>query len=114
MSVPDYLKFEEGNPITEQFVGEYFQTLDLFGYFEKFRVHTDGTLWFTPTKIVPSTKMQPDVAAPELVKIEMPPVQVLLKDDIILTGDDCELIVTFANGVLASVTRFRGDDKTEP
>lgn len=103
MSVPDYLQFEEGNPIFEQFVGEYFQTLDLFGYFEKFRVRSDGTLWFTPTKIVPSAKMQWDVAAPELVKVEMRPVQILLNDEIILAGDDCRLTAKFVDGVLTSV-----------
>lgn len=113
MSVSDYLQFEEGNPISDQFLGEYFQTLDLFGHFEKFRVRSDGTLWFTPTKIVPSTKMQPDVAAPELVKIEMPPVQVLLNDDIILTGDDCILIAKFVIGVLASVTHCQRLGKTD-
>ncbi len=114
MSVPDYLKFEEGNQITKTFVGEVFQTFDLFGYFEKFHVRSNGTLWFTPTQLVPSQQMQRDDAAPELVKVEMRPVQILLNDDIILIGDDCTLIAEFVVGVLASVTYYQRSEKTVP
>lgn len=59
MAVPDFLRFEKGNPISAAFTGEWFETTGLFGYFEKYNVHRNGTIWLTPTEMVPTGRMQP-------------------------------------------------------
>ena len=103
MAVPDYIRFKNGNLMTEPFAGEWFQTTDLFGYFEKYQVHSDGTLWLTPTKVVPSERMQKKIDAPELKKIDLPEVQILFQGDIVLTGDTNSLVVGFCKGRLSSI-----------
>lgn len=107
MAVPDYLQFEEGNPISAAFTGEWFETTGLFGYFEKYRVRADGTLWLTPTQLTPSGKMQKDVDAPELVKVDRPEVQILLRSQVYLTGDKFELVVTFREGKVESIRELK-------
>ena len=103
MGVPDYLKFEKGNPQTDYLADEWFQTTDLFGYFEKYRVRPDGTLWLTPTKMVPSGRKQKDVDAHELVKVDCPEVQILLNSEVTLCNESEHLIARFTDGKIISI-----------
>lgn len=103
MSVPDYVRFEPGNPMTDHLTGEWFQTTDLFGYFEKYRIKSDGTIWLTPSRLIPSDEEKIGFDAPELVKIDLPEVQILLRSTIRLKSDVAEAVATFRDGLLESL-----------
>ena len=100
MAVPDYLYFELGNSISETYSGEWFQTDGLFGYFEKYCVNADGTIWLTPTQLAPTGRKQVGIDAPELAKIDRPPVRIMLDCDIELRGEQKHIIASFSDGVL--------------
>jgi len=100
MAVPDYLRFDHGNSFAKSYTDEWFQTFDLFGYFEKYHVRADGTLWLTPTKVVPSNRLQVNINAPELEKVELKAVQILLHSDVTLTSDSRMLLASFRHGQL--------------
>ncbi len=103
MAAPDYLIFEPGNPLTETYCDEWYQTLDLFGYFEQFRVRQDGTLWITPTQLVPSEQERNVMNAPELVKIQLPPVQILVGHKLTAVSEKLQLEIVFKHGVITEI-----------
>ncbi len=113
MAVPDYLYFEFGNSISESYSGEWYQTDGLFGYFEKYRVHADGTIWLTPTQLAPTGRMQIGIDAPELAKIDRPPVRIMLDSEIELIGEQHHLIASFADGVLRWLTNRKDNSQYE-
>lgn len=103
MSIPDYLRFEDGNPVSATLVGEWFETTGLFGYFEKYNVHADGTIWFTPTQMAPTGRMQPGIEAEELAKVDRKPVRIILDEEITLLGETGAFLAQFVDGILRSI-----------
>ncbi len=103
MAAPDYIIFEHGNPETDAYVGSWFETFDLFGYFEQFQVRADGTVWLTPANLVPSLHSRNDMDAPELVKVERPPVQLLVGHEIDARCGNLYLKIRFQNGRIAFI-----------
>lgn len=95
MSVPDYLRFEKGNSISARYVGEWFEATGLFGYFEKYHVQAEGTIWLTPTHLAPTGRMQPGIDAEELAKVDRKPVRIILDDEITLKGEHGLFIAQF-------------------
>lgn len=104
MAIPDYVRFDHGHPLTEKYAGEWFESFDLFGYFERFAIQTDGTVWLTPTQVIPSEQLQADLGAPELIKIKLAPVRILLSKPITIVGETCTMTIEFSNGVLTKIT----------
>ena len=113
MAVPDYLYFELSNSISETYSGEWYQTDGLFGYFEKYRVHADGTIWLTPTQLAPTGRMQVGINAPELAKIDRPPVRIMLDSEIELIGEQQLLIASFPDGILQWIANRKVNSQTK-
>ncbi len=106
MAAPDYLIFEQGNPLTNSYVGSWFETFDLLGYFEQLRVRADGTVWLTPTNIVPSKHLRNDMDAPELIKVTRPPVQLLIQHQIQASCGDTHLSISFNQGCISEIQQL--------